>query len=172
MLRKIPNCISLFLLKVATDQKYLFTFSSICGAVFALLVYNYNASTDSFTNSPVAGQYDWAYERWLYGQGYSSRPLDPDVGRYKDRARNDSSFEYKIGPQTEAFHLYNSVSVHCLVFPSTEETVISVNRKVFSTPIGRGLTRLGSHWSRASQVMLTLAVLCHKEPARRIQRPY
>ena len=127
MLRKIPNCISLFLLKVATNQKYLFTFSFLCGAIFALLVHNYDSSTDSFTNSPVA-QYDWAYERWLYSQGYSSRIVDPDVGRYKDRARNDSSFEYKIDPRTEAFYLYNSVSIHCLVFPSNEETVISVNK--------------------------------------------
>ena len=36
----------------------------------------------------------------------------------------------------------------------------------WSTLIGRGMSRLGSHWSR---VMLSPALLCHKEPARRIQ---
>ena len=39
---------------------------------------------------------------------------------------------------------------------------------VWSTLIGRGMSRLGSHWSR---VMLAPALLCHKEPARRIQSP-
>ena len=37
-----------------------------------------------------------------------------------------------------------------------------------STLIGRGMSRLVSHWSR---VMLAPALLCHKEPARRIQSP-
>ena len=37
---------------------------------------------------------------------------------------------------------------------------------VFSTLIGRGPTRLGSHWSRAS------AVLCHKERARVSKAPF
>ena len=37
-----------------------------------------------------------------------------------------------------------------------------------STLIGRGPTLLRSHWSRASLVMLG-AILCHKEPTRRIQ---
>jgi len=39
-------------------------------------------------------------------------------------------------------------------------------RTVFSTTIGPGSTRLGSHWSRA-----TPTILCHKEPARSIQKP-
>ena len=34
---------------------------------------------------------------------------------------------------------------------------------VWSTLIGRGMSRLGSHWSR---VLLAPALLCHKEPAR------
>ena len=38
----------------------------------------------------------------------------------------------------------------------------------WSTLIGRGMSRLGSHWSR---VLLAPALLCHKEPARRIQSP-
>ena len=37
---------------------------------------------------------------------------------------------------------------------------------VWSTLIGPGMSRLGSHWSRASPVMLAPAILCHKEPAR------
>ena len=128
MLRKIPNYISLFLLKVATNQVYLFTFSLLSGAVFALVVHNYNSSTDSFTDNSPVGQYDWAYEKWLYAQGYLSKPVDPDIGRYKDRFKNDSSFEYRIDPRTEAHHLFRSVAVHCLVLPSKEETVVSVNR--------------------------------------------
>ena len=128
MLRKIPNYISLFLLKVATNQIYLLIFSCLSGALFALIVHNYSSSTDTFTDTRPVRQYDWAYERWLYSQGYLSSPLDPDIGRYKDRYKNDSSFEYKIDEKTEAYHLYNSVSVHCLVFPSKEETVISVKR--------------------------------------------
>ena len=38
----------------------------------------------------------------------------------------------------------------------------------WSTLIGRGLTLLRSHWSRASLVLLAPAILCHKEPARPI----
>ena len=41
----------------------------------------------------------------------------------------------------------------------------------WSTLIGRAPTLLRSHWSRASLVMLAPAVLCHKEPALRIQSP-
>ena len=37
---------------------------------------------------------------------------------------------------------------------------------VWSTLIGRGMSRLVSHWSRASLAMLVPAVLCHKESAR------
>ena len=40
-----------------------------------------------------------------------------------------------------------------------------------STLIGGAPALLRSHWSRASLVMLAPAVLCHKEPARRIQSP-
>ena len=36
---------------------------------------------------------------------------------------------------------------------------------VWSTLIGPAMSRLGSHWSRASLVMLAPAVLCHKEQA-------
>ena len=42
-----------------------------------------------------------------------------------------------------------------------------VRQTVFSTLIGRGISRLGSHWSSVA----TPALLCHKEPARRIQSP-
>ena len=44
--------------------------------------------------------------------------------------------------------------------------------KVWSTLIGRGMSRLVSHWSRASPVMLAPAILCHKEPARASKAPY
>ena len=43
---------------------------------------------------------------------------------------------------------------------------------VWSTLIGRSLTLLRSHWSRASLVMVAPAVLCHKEPARAFKAPY
>ena len=39
----------------------------------------------------------------------------------------------------------------------------------WSTLIGRGMSRLGSHWSRVS---LAPALLCHKEPARAFKAPY
>ena len=42
---------------------------------------------------------------------------------------------------------------------------------VWSTLIGRGSTRLGSHWSRWFIVLLRQCLLCHKEPAPRIQSP-
>ena len=45
-------------------------------------------------------------------------------------------------------------------------------RSVCSTLIGRAMSRLGSHWSRASPVMLAPALLCHKEPARASKAPY
>ena len=41
-------------------------------------------------------------------------------------------------------------------------------RSEWSTLIGRGISRLGSHWSR---VMLAPALLCHKEPTRRVPKP-
>ena len=44
-------------------------------------------------------------------------------------------------------------------------TVIAL-KAAWSTLIGRGMSRPGSHWSRASLVMLATAILCHKEPAR------
>ena len=43
---------------------------------------------------------------------------------------------------------------------------------VWSTLIGRGMSRLGSHWSKASPVMLAPAILCHKEPVRASKAPY
>ena len=42
---------------------------------------------------------------------------------------------------------------------------------VCSTLIGRGSTKLGSHWSRWFIVLLRQCLLCHKEPVRRIQSP-
>ena len=42
---------------------------------------------------------------------------------------------------------------------------------MWSTLIGRDPTRLGSHWSRWFIVLLRQCLLCHKEPARRIQSP-
>ena len=42
----------------------------------------------------------------------------------------------------------------------------------WSTLIGPGMSRLDSHWSRASLVMLAPAVVCHKEPVRASKAPY
>ena len=47
----------------------------------------------------------------------------------------------------------------------SEPVVLSTG---FSTLVGQGMSRLGSHWSRD---VATPALLCHKEPARRIQSP-
>ena len=47
-------------------------------------------------------------------------------------------------------------------------TVSTNHHPVFSTLIGRGMSRLGSHWARD---VAAPALLCHKEPARRIQSP-
>ena len=41
-------------------------------------------------------------------------------------------------------------------------------KSAWSTLIGRGMSRLVSHWSR---YVAPPALLCHKEPARRIQSP-
>ena len=52
-------------------------------------------------------------------------------------------------------------------------SVSKVNRcAACSTLIGGGMSRLGSHWSRACPVMLAPAILCHKEPARASKAPY
>ena len=79
-------------------------------------------------------------------------------------------------PNTFPFSLYLS-----LVSPGgrgksllkTSSCSVLINKKqfshrltgwsVWSTLIGRGISRLGSHWSRASPVLLAPAVLCHKE---------
>ena len=51
-------------------------------------------------------------------------------------------------------------------------SIVKLGEKIFkpvwSTLIGRGMSRLGSHWSRD---VATPALLSHKEPARRIQSP-
>ena len=44
--------------------------------------------------------------------------------------------------------------------PDVAERILAT---VWSTLIGRGSTRLGSHWLR---VLLAPALLCHKEPAQ------
>ena len=45
---------------------------------------------------------------------------------------------------------------------------IGYSQAVWSTLIGRGISKLGSHWSRD---VATPALLCHKEPAQGIQSP-
>ena len=63
----------------------------------------------------------------------------------------------------------NTVLLYVNLWPDLglERTCIAV----WSTLIGRGMSRLVSNWSRASLVMLAPAVLCHKEPARASKAP-
>ena len=49
--------------------------------------------------------------------------------------------------------------------------LVPLLKAAWSTLIGRGMSRLGSHWSRASLVMRAPAILCHKEPARASKAP-
>ena len=45
-------------------------------------------------------------------------------------------------------------------------------RSDWSTLIGRAMSRLGYHWSRAFPVMLAPAISCYKEPAWASKAPY
>ena len=126
MIRKIPNCVSNILLKAGSSQHHLFLFSFSIGVLFAVTVHLYNIIWNQEEVNLPLGKYDWAYERWLYGQGMVSRHRDPDVGRYKDRFRNESVFEDRIDPLTEAGYLYDKVNVHCLVLPSSIDSAKSI----------------------------------------------
>ena len=88
--RKISNCISYLLLRITSSQRSQFLCSFILGAVFAVSVRLYQASTDQFGDTdPVdVAEYDWAYEKWLYSTGFLSEPRDPDVARYGGRNKN------------------------------------------------------------------------------------
>ena len=62
--------------------------------------------------------------------------------------------------------LIGSTVVKEEIFRQDEVVVRDPFEAVFFTLIGRGMSRLGSHWSRASLVMLAPTILYHKEPAR------
>ena len=57
----------------------------------------------------------------------------------------------------------------CVGHPDRCKEAVKVREAVFSTLIGRGMSRLGSHWSRD---VAAPALLCHKEPARASKAPY
>jgi len=127
ILRRFPNLFSLFLLKIATSQTWLFSFSFLLGVLLAVSVHLYNISLSDNLNSVIPTvQYDWAYEKWLYSEGRVSMPLDPDTIRYNDRLPNDTSFEDKIDEKTEAFYLYANVIVFCLVFPTNADSALTI----------------------------------------------
>jgi len=125
--RRLPNIFSLFLLKLATSQAWLFGFSFILGVLLAISAHLYQSTSRGTFESviPIA-QYDWAYEKWLHSQGQVSNQLDHDTSRYKDRLSNETSFEDKIDNKTEAFYLYNNVRVFCLVFPTNAENALII----------------------------------------------
>ena len=125
-LRRIPNCISHLVLRAASSQRSLFVCSFILGALFAVTVRLYQASTDQFGDAEPVPGYDWAYEKWLYTTGHFSEARDPDVARYGDRSKNDSSFEDEIDEESEAYFLYKRVNVHCLVLPTNSDTAASI----------------------------------------------
>ena len=128
MIRKLPNYVSLCLLKITSSRRNMFWFSFVVGLVAGAAVQQYQAATDHFPATAAVAAYDWAYERWLASTGHESRPRDPDLGRYGGRSKNDSSFEDRIDPETEAGFLYARVRVHCLVLPSSLDTAASIRR--------------------------------------------
>ena len=128
MLRRVQNLISQCMLRVFSSQRNLFIFSFIVGALFAVSVHQYRSSPDHYDDSVPVAQYDWAYERWLIKQGLINEDRDPDAGRYKGRLKNESSFENRIDPATEAFFLYQQVNVHCLVLPSSADSARSISK--------------------------------------------
>jgi len=127
ILRRLPNLISLLLLKVATNQVWLFCFSFLLGVLLAISVHLFKVSTgdDLDFMTPIV-QYDWAYEKWLYSQNMVSNDYNADTSRYKNRLRNDTSFEDKIDQKTEAFYLYKNVKVFCLVFPTNADSALTI----------------------------------------------
>eukprot|EP00090_Calanus_glacialis_P046786 TRINITY_DN9352_c0_g1_i2.p1 TRINITY_DN9352_c0_g1~~TRINITY_DN9352_c0_g1_i2.p1 ORF type:complete len:411 (-),score=125.56 TRINITY_DN9352_c0_g1_i2:39-1271(-) len=127
IIRRLPNIFSLFLLKLATSQAWLFGFSFVLGVLLAISAHLYQVSTrGTFDTTVPTAQYDWAYEKWLYSQGQVSRQLDTDISRYRDRLINDTSFEDKIDHNTEAFYLYNKVKVFCMVFPTNADSALTI----------------------------------------------
>eukprot|EP00092_Neocalanus_flemingeri_P018564 GFUD01020101.1.p1 GENE.GFUD01020101.1~~GFUD01020101.1.p1 ORF type:complete len:409 (-),score=83.53 GFUD01020101.1:296-1522(-) len=126
LIRRLPNIFSLFLLKLATSQRWLFAFSFLLGVLLALSVHLYQADSAAYHTPVPLVQYDWAYERWLYSQGLLSRQEDPDTSRYRDRLSNDTSFEDNLDNTTEAFYLYSNVVVFCMVFPTNADSALTI----------------------------------------------
>jgi len=125
LLRKIPNIISQALLSLINNQnRNAFILSFLLGALFAVSLHLYNASTDNFRDTPMSGSYDWAYERWLYHLGFISKSQDPDLSRYQGRLRNESDKIYY--EETEANFLRETINIHCLVLATSAETASSV----------------------------------------------
>ena len=96
-----------------------------------------------------------------------------------DASNNDAMisltiFQYKLAAPWQApTHLTQQFPglIIWVVWPTISSLPAPVFlswHSVWSTLIGRGMSRPGCHWSRASLVMLAPAILCHKEPAREL----
>ena len=77
MIRKLPNLVSVLLLKIVTSQKILFLVSFVLGALLAAAVRLHHNSPDQYDDTVPVPEYDWAYERWLAAAGLASLPRDP-----------------------------------------------------------------------------------------------
>ena len=81
--------------------------------------------------------------------------------QFKDNVGNIGDYEGEGVGQTEVEYLQ---SVNSMILSLT------VPQPVFSTLIGRGMSRLDSR-GREVHSVATPALLCHKEPARSKERP-
>ena len=82
MIRKLPNLVSVLLLKIVTSQKILFLVSFALGALLAVAVRLHHNSPDQYDDTVPVPEYDWAYERWLAAAGLASVPRDPGAVSY------------------------------------------------------------------------------------------
>jgi len=108
---KLKLCFASISLKIVSSQKLLFLTSFVLGVLLAISLHLYELSIDDIDFSPLASSYDYAYEVWLSDRELQSEPLDPDLSRYKLSVKEDGV--------TEASYLFSTISVTCLVFPSS-----------------------------------------------------
>jgi len=122
MFRRAKQCLISFLFQLSHDQKSLFGFSFLLGMLLAVCYHNYQIA------DPYVGKlydYDFAYEKWLYGMGFSSSYVDPDISRYKDK--NGTDIEAAVHHHTEAGFLFDHVKIVCLIFTSEEKFATTIN---------------------------------------------
>ena len=123
-------------------------------------------------DSTLARVPPWAIQSWsaasqLVGPEKNWKHLEADTVQPEGQVVAGTHWKGLAVPQVTGAQVKREKRpqdrVH-LVEPQYQSVSLARPRVIpdWSTLIGRGMSRLGSHWSRASPVMLAPNVLCHK----------